>query len=233
MSEGTRVPAVSAPVSETESGSARMIVTMGGIGLICGILIVLTYQLTLPVINRNKAEALERAIFEVVPGAVEKAVFERSGDKLIPSSEASASVEKYYACYDAERQLVGVAVEASGQGFQDAIHILYGYSPDGQTIVGMKVLESRETPGLGDKIGTDANFRKNFDALLVQMASGGAGLEHPIELVKPGKKTNPWQIEAITGATISSRAVTSILQQSTAAQLPPIRHNLDVLEVAP
>jgi electron transport complex protein RnfG len=55
-------------------------------------------------------------------------------------------------------------------------------------------------------------------------------MEHPIELVKHGEKTDPWQVEAITGATISSRAVTSILRESTAAAVPVIADNMDVLE---
>ena len=44
-------------------------------------------------------------------------------------------------------------------GYQDVIRILlYGYSPEHQAIVGMRVLESRETPGLGDKIEKDPAF---------------------------------------------------------------------------
>ncbi len=206
----------------------RLVLTLSGIGFFCGILIVLTYQLTLPVIKVNKARALEKAIFEVVPGADSKAVFCQRGDALELLGDDEAGGRKYYACYTAGR-LTGVAVSAAGQGFQDVVRLLYGYSPENQCIIGIKVLESKETPGLGTKIETDSNFQANFDALAVPLAEDRQSLANPITLVKPGKKTEPWHIEAITGATISSHAVATILAQSTAVCVPVIERNLDRL----
>jgi Na+-translocating ferredoxin:NAD+ oxidoreductase RnfG subunit len=49
-------------------------------------------------------------------------------------------------------------------------------------------------------------------------------------MVKESKKTDLWQIEAITGATVSSRAVATILRKSTAVTVPAIVDNLPVLE---
>ena len=40
-----------------------------GVGLVCGLLIVSVFVLTGPVIARNEAEALQRAVFQVLPGA--------------------------------------------------------------------------------------------------------------------------------------------------------------------
>jgi electron transport complex protein RnfG len=94
----------------------------------------------------------------------------------------------------------------------------------------MKVLESHETPGLGTKIDTDAAFRANFEALEVKVDASGNGITNPVELVKHGKKTQGWEIEAITGATISSRAITSILATSTAQTVPVIMKNMAALE---
>ena len=48
--------------------------------------------------------------------------------------------------------IVGLAVEAQGMGYQDVIRVIYGYSFEQDAIVGIRVLESKETPGLGDKI---------------------------------------------------------------------------------
>ncbi|MFQ5510991.1 MAG: FMN-binding protein [Candidatus Krumholzibacteriia bacterium] len=218
-----------APGAESESaGSLRMILTMGGIGLVSGILIVLTFQWTLPVITRNKAVALERAIFEVVPGAKTKAAFKLVGNRLQPLVGEDELAVKYYACYDAEQRLVGVALEAQGQGFQDVLKVLYGYSPRKNGVVGLKVLESKETPGLGDKIETDPRFRANFEML--DVALDGDEVANPIEMVKHGKKTDPWQVEAITGATISSRAVAAILRGSTVKSVPIIENNLEILK---
>ncbi|NIN78696.1 MAG: FMN-binding protein, partial [Planctomycetales bacterium] len=53
-------------------------------------------------------------------------------------------------------------------------------------IIGMKVLESKETPGLGDKIGKDPKFLANFDKLEARLAEDGTNLEHAFEVVKPG-----------------------------------------------
>jgi len=219
-------------MSTGSAGSLRMVLTMGGIGLLCGVLIVVTFQTTLPRIERNKAEALERAIFEVVPGAKTKVTFELKGDHLEPVQGAPGNGQLYYGCYDEAGKLVGVAVEASGQGFQDLLNIIYGYSPERSAIIGMKVLESRETPGLGDKIESDAGFKANFDALDVELGEDGKSIAHPVVLAKHGEKTQPWEIEAITGATISSRAITNIIEKSTAVSVPVIAANLNVLEEA-
>ncbi len=211
--------------------SRKMILTMGTVGLLAGLLIVFTYQITLPIIEKNRAEALQKAIFEVLPGTVTRVIFrvDNSG-KLVPYNGKDPQVFRVYAGYDGEGNLVGVALEASGQGFQDVIHLIYGYSPQKQAIIGMKVLESKETPGLGDRIDKDPDFKANFKNLEVRVAPDGSSILHPIELVKKGKKTANWQIEAITGATISSRAVTRILKKSTARVIPIIMKNLKFLK---
>ena len=68
----------------------------------------------------------------------------------------------------------------------------------------MKVLESRETPGLGDKIEKDARRLRRE----VRRPRG----EPPRVLVKGRHKPN--EVDAITGATISSRAVINILNNA-------------------
>ena len=68
----------------------------------------------------------------------------------------------------------------------------------------MEILESRETPGLGDKIYKDAAFVANFDDL---------SIEPEIVTVKRGTKSAPNQVDAITGATISAKAVVRIINQ--------------------
>lgn len=224
--ETTAVPGATAD----STSSLKMILTMGSIGFIAGILIVMTFQLTLPTIKAKKAVALERAVFEVVPGAESKSVFKLSGQELIPLEGEDETAAKFFACYDGEDNLVGVAMEASGQGFQDLLRVLYGYSPQRGCIVGLKVMESKETPGLGTKIETDPAFVANFEALEAVLNPEGTAIVNPITLVKNGKKTESWQIEAITGATISSRAIATILEQSTAITVPVIARNLSVLE---
>ena len=115
-------------------------------------------------------------------------------------------------------------------GYADTITILYGYAPDREAIVGMQVLTSKETPGLGDKIETDPVFTDNFVALDVRLNAAGDGPENRIVTVKRGEKTEPWQIDGITGATVSSVAIGEMLAESTSYWLPVINTGLDVLQ---
>ena len=206
-----------------------MVAVMGGIGLIASFLIVSTYQLTKPIIDKNKAYALEQAIFQVVPNAEKKVAFAPVDGKLQRVEKGQTAPDEIYACYDGNDKFCGVAVEATGQGFQDLIVLLYGYSPEKNAIVGMTVLDSKETPGLGDKITRDPDFLANFDNLDVKLNAAGDALEHPIELAKHGTKNKPYQIDAISGATISSRAVTNIIRGSTDKYIPLINKNLQTL----
>ncbi|MHC4106469.1 MAG: FMN-binding protein [Planctomycetota bacterium] len=201
---------------------------MVGVGLLCGLLIVTVFEWTRPVIARNKAEALRRAIFQVLPDARSSTTFRFAGEEHFESLQAErGDGPLIYAGYDAEHRLVGLAVEAQGMGYQDVIRVLYGYSFAEDAIVGIRVLESRETPGLGDKIETDADFLENFARLVVSLTDDLSGILHPIEFVKHGKKAHPWQIDGITGATISSAAIANILDRSTAYWIPRIRQNLN------
>ena len=204
-----------------------MIRALAGIGLMCALLIVTTYEMTFETIKANKAEVLERAIFKVLPGSETKNIFEVNNGEVEKVEGETKNEMKYDAGYDANGQLVGIALEAAGQGFQDVVRMLYGYSPEKQAIVGMQVLESKETPGLGDKIEKDAAFQKNFAALDVSLDDAGQNLKNEVVFVKNGTKTNPWEIDGITGATISSKAVTAIIQNSASANMPVINKNLD------
>jgi electron transport complex protein RnfG len=205
-----------------------MIRAMVGIGVVCGVAIVAAFQLTRPVIERNRAEALRAAIFQVLPGAATSRTFrlEESG-AFTPLAGKADGARVVYAAYDAGGRLAGLAIEAAGMGYQDTIRVLYGWSPERRAIVGFRVLETRETPGLGDKIDVDPEFLANFEALDVALAEDGQALAHPIELVKKGEKTENWQIDAITGATVSSRAVANILRESTSFWMPRLEPRLD------
>jgi len=201
---------------------------MVGVGLLCGALIVTVYQATQPAIERNKAAALQRAIFVVLPDARSSVTFRFEESRGFEPIEDNTTTElRVHAGYDEHQRLVGLAVEAAGMGYQDVISLLYGYSFEQDAIVGIRVLESKETPGLGDRIESDPEFLRNFERLDVSLAADGAQLSHPIVAVKHGKKENPWQVDGITGATISSKAIADILNRSAAVWVPRIRRHLD------
>jgi electron transport complex protein RnfG len=110
-----------------------------------------------------------------------------------------------YAGYNDQNELIGFAIPGSEPGFQDVISGIMGYDGANKTIIGFEVLESKETPGLGDKIFKDADFQTNFTSLVV---------DPEIIPVKNGQKQNSNEVEAITGATISSKAVVRLLNKS-------------------
>ena len=194
-------------------GSLRLIATLAIAGLFSGISIVLAYRATLPRIQANQRAALERAVFEVLPGTVRLERLAWDGGKLAAGEAGKGALqESIFAGYGADDALLGFAVPGAGAGFADTIKLIYGLDPSGDRVLGMTVLESRETPGLGDKIYKDAKFVAEFRALVV---------EPVIELVKGhGEEAN--QVDAITGATISSRAVVKILNQTNGVWRPRI-----------
>ncbi len=185
-----------------------------GVGMMCGLLIAVVYSGTLPIIERNKAEALEKAVFAVLPGAARRETIELDGGEV-------------HAGFNVDGKLVGVAIEASSMGYADLVTLLYGYSPEDETIIGIRVLTSKETPGLGDKIEKDEAFLRNFEALDARLDASGGSVANRIVTVKSGTKTEPWQIDGITGATITSNAVGEALGKSTERWLPLVKEWAD------
>jgi electron transport complex protein RnfG len=201
---------------------------MVGIGLACGLLIVSVFLVTEPIIRHNRAEALQRAIFGVLPDAQTSATFRLvAGDRFELVDGDAEDAQLVHAGYDDEQRLVGLALEAQGMGYQDVIHVLYGYSFRQDAIVGIRVLESRETPGLGDRIETDEEFLANFEQLDVTLSPDLSQILQPIEAVKHGEKEHAWQVDGITGATISSVAIADILSRSSSFWIPRVRRGLD------
>jgi len=203
----------SAPKDQAPS-SLRLVLTLAVAGLLSGIAIIGIYESTLPTITANKARELREAVFKVLPGVTQMQALVYRDDELVVVPEPDKDEPVVYGGYDDEGQFMGYAVPAAGPGFQDTIALLYGYKPGEQIVVGMEVLESRETPGLGDKIHKDMDFVGEFKALVI---------EPEIVAVKKGTKTSNNQVDAITGATISSKAIVRIINEAHASwsgQLP-------------
>ena len=212
-----------------QTPTVAMLRTLGLVAAISGLLVVSSFLITKPMIERNQAEAIERALFKVVPGAVSRADFIFDGEELVPL-QPGIQGDRVYAGYDADGQLKGVALEAAAAGYSGVIRILYGYDPYCMCVRGIQVLKMSETPGIGDKIITDAVFQANFDALEARPNAAGDGLQNAIVTVKRGEKDQPWQIDSISGATISSKAVARMLDQRSQRMVPVIVNNLDRLE---
>jgi len=192
------------PQTVAEPGPTRLVASLAISGFLSGLIIIGIYVATLPTITENKARELREAVFKVLPGVSRMQKLQFVGDRMEIKETGKDDENTLYAGYDSENRFVGYAIASAGPGFQDTIRLLYGYLPDERKVVGMEILESRETPGLGDKIYKDAAFVANFDDLAV---------DPQIVAVKKGTKTEPNQIDAITGATISSKAVVRIINE--------------------
>lgn len=221
----------SIPITDA-ANSMKMLRAMVGIGVVCALLIVLTFEGTLPRIEKNKAAALEKAIFKVLPGITEKKTFQLSNNNVFTEIKDEENAEQIvYAGYDENGKLAGLAIKASGMGFADVLRILYGYDPEKQAVVGFYVLESKETPGLGDKIEKDEDFLVNFKNLDVSLIEDLSAIKNKVIPVKHGTKKNPWEVDSITGATISSRAIGNIIEKSSEEWIPLIYKNKKTFEI--
>ncbi len=210
--------------------SKQLVIVLGLVAMISGLLIVTAYQTTLPIINEQKRLATQEAVLKVIPGASQVDGYVVEGPALVPATESNDNGLHLYAGYDNEGTLKGFALEGSGQGYADAVKILYGYSPACECITGFTVVSSRETPGFGDKLATDPAFLANFEALEAKLNDEKSALANAIVTVKHGTKNKAWQVDAISGATVSSRAVGRALNDSTSRALPVLARQLDQLQ---
>jgi electron transport complex protein RnfG len=199
---------MNAPGKQGPVSSMRLVLTLAIAGLLSGIAIIGIYESTLPTITANKARELREAVFKVLPGVEQMQALVYRDGQLVAVEAPEKDEPVVYGGYDQAGEFAGYAIPAQGPGFQDTIALIYGYKPDDKMVVGMEVLESRETPGLGDKIYKDADFVGAFRALSV---------EPTITAVKKGTSSMPNEVDAITGATISSKAVVRIINEAHAA----------------
>ncbi len=213
-----------APLEQKKTTTWEMYRSIVGIGAFCALVIVSVYQGTAGRIADNRARFLSSAIAEVLPAVhstVEVALDENGA--LIAATD-TADLPAYLG-YGENGELVGAIITARGMGYADNITVLYSYSFDLKAIVGHKVLESKETPGLGDKVELEPHFLANFEALDARLNEDGTALANAIVTVKEGEKTEPWQLDGITGATITSDAIGSILNQASSYWLPALERD--------
>lgn len=212
------------PLEQPRTSAWSMYRAIVGIGALCALLIVSVYQATATRISENQARFLARAVSEVLPPADSTVPVTLAEDGRLVAATDTPLLPVFLG-YDASADLVGAVVTAQGMGYQDNIRVLYAYSFESNAIVGFKVLDSKETPGLGDRVETEAHFIANFENLDATLAPDGESLLHPIVTVKQGEKEEPWQIDGITGATITSEAIGEILNDSANSWVPVLERD--------
>ncbi len=115
--------------------------------------------------------------------------------EVLPQAEAFEAVKSggkiiYYKARNKQGELIGAVFEAEGKGYSGDIETMVGMLKDG-TITAVKVLNQQETPGAGSRVA-EAPFSSEFSNKNIQSLN---------------------DIQAITGATISSRAVIDSVKQ--------------------
>jgi len=156
------------------------IIVLLSVTLLSGYLLAQVYSLTKPKIEQQKKIEEERLNRDIFEEGVK---FSEDNLKEIPCT----------AVYDINGNLIGRIFTSQVRGYGGNITIKVGFDNE-LKIVDVKILEHTETPGLGSKI-TDSNFIGQFKN------KQGADL-----YLKTDSPTG--QVDGITGATISSRAVT-------------------------
>jgi electron transport complex protein RnfG len=189
-----------------EVSSLKLLTTLALGGAAAGLLVVAVYKATLPTIEKYAAAKEATAVREVLkePARWDTLYLQKGALTKSPTSgDDRKGLPKAYVGFDAAGEELGAAVTAQEPGFQEEVLLMIGFQPSSGTLIGFKVLAEKETPGLGDKIERDTSFGSQF-----------AGRIAPLKGVKVRSATDLSQVQTITGATISSRAVIRIINHA-------------------
>lgn len=170
--------------------------TLAAICLMATLVLSVTYAITKPKIDRQHRWEEEAALKEIMPDA----------DSFSP--KATGGIEYF----EARRSgyIVGYCVRVVGYGYNGFIRLITGIDPGG-LIKGVKILEHYETPGLGGRI-TETRRNEAGPWFLRQFAN------RSVDGITVKK-----DIDAITGATISSRAVSEAINKTVSEFLARIK----------
>lgn len=175
--------------------------------LVTALVLAVTNDLTYERIAQSEREAAERALLEIIP-------LERHDNDLL--MDVQPVPEQYWAMLglkkggnihiarDKGQPVAAIIPAVTPDGYSGSIAMIIGINFDG-TIAGVRVVEHRETPGLGDKIDLKkSNWILSFN---------GKSLENPQRENWKVKKEGG-EFDQFTGATITPRAVVSQVLKS-------------------
>ncbi len=182
------------PVNKKES-DLKLIIVLTLVCAVSGAVLTAVAKLTEDPIEKSKREIKLNAIKSVLPEIVNDPDKDKMSVKL---EDAGTSEMTVYPGKDKDGNIVGYAVSAiSSKGYAGEIEIMVGVLPDG-SIKALKVVRQTETPGLGTKIENE-DFQKQFV---------GKSLDN----FKFKVKKDGGDVDAITAATISSRAASEAIE---------------------
>lgn len=162
---------------------------------VAAVVLAMSNNVTSGVISEVEAQASDAARKEVLPQADN---FKPLNKDLLNSIIGENNrILDIYTGYSEDDSEVGYAIKTATPGYGGDVEVITGISLDGK-ITGIKVVRHQETPGLGAN-ATTPEFQEQFI---------DKSVENEVIVVKsnPG---NDNEIQALTGATITSNAVTS------------------------
>lgn len=115
---------------------------------------------------------------------------------------------------DGQRKFI---IPMNGQGLWGAIWGYVAIDADRTTVNGIYFSHASETPGLGAEIKESVKFQESFQGKMV-VDNGEVGLK----VVKAGKadKNSPFQVDGVTGATMTSNGVDAMINKVLSAYIP-------------
>ena len=163
-------------------------------------------------IETNQRVKLQRIILDVLKIPVGQRASDSRVVEIFDHSvkESEAKDRILYVGYaQAGRTITGYAFPVGGPGFWGPIHGMVAVDPSGSEILGVAFYKHSETPGLGARI-TEDWFTKQFRGLPLRLEEG----KKKIFYLKPaGTAQARNELDAVTGATGTSRAVEAFLNK--------------------
>lgn len=171
----------------------------------CTGLVAITHSTTAPRIAANEQAYLEASLKPVLEGIAYDGKLSESTIVITPPHELPGNDEvPVYRVYADDAPIAALFVVTAKDGFSGPIRLLIGVDATGQ-VTGVRVLEHRETPGLGDMIESGKS-----DWIL---QFGGTSLAHP-EAELWAIKRDGGEFDQLTGASITPRAVIKAIKQT-------------------
>lgn len=167
------------------------------------------YNLTQPKVLLNREMKLKTTILGAFgipydPDNVEQ-VRELFKNSIETKTVEGITFYRDYAIENGKKVYKGIALELSGSGFWAPIKMLIVLEDDMETIRAVKILEQAETPGLGGRM-SEPWFTAQFK---------GKKIKPTFHVVSYRKANGPNEVDGITGATETSKAVDRILNEGT------------------
>ena len=179
--------------------------TLAAIAAICTALVAATYQLTVDRIADNDKALLEQSLEPVLAGMSYDSGISESRLVIAPPHDLPGSeAALIYRVFDDGEPVAALIAMTARDGFSGTIRILVGIDVDG-VVTGVRILQHRETPGLGDKIEpTRSNWIHQFE---------GRSLADPV-MTAWAIKRDGGDFDQLTGASITPRAVIGALRDT-------------------